>query len=483
MREEQRDVVVVGGGISGLPVAWHLHNAAVDVCLLEAGGAVGGCTRSESRDGFLLEKGPFNVIVRDPAFEALLEGVASEVTVVTASPAARRRYIYRRGRLFTVPTNPISLATTGLLSIGGKWGLMAGLLASRRGGEAEETIEQVAIRRFGKNVSDTLISAVIAGIFAGDIRKLSLQACFPFVAEIDQRARSLIAYGLVKALGSKGGKKGRKKRRWRGLVSIDGGLGTLTETLGRALGPNLMTDCRAETVREVDDGYEVSYGNGGDATGTIRCRRLVIALPTAEAARLLQPLIPDAAGIIKTIESSSLVVVNLGFRRLDVGHPMEGYGFLVPHDETGFPLMGVLFADSIFPHHAPSDSRLIRVFIGGASNHQAVEWSDEDLLKTAMGSLRDLFQVSGDPVLIDICRYPSAIPQYHVGHVEKIAGLRAAIATKPGLHLVGNYLEGVSLNDCVRVAVDLASEIITETAPRQSLAAVCEEGAVGSATV
>jgi len=459
MNERVRDVVVIGGGISGLTTAWHLKRAGVDVCLLEAEPSVGGCTRTQRRDGFLLEKGPFNVIVRDPAFEELLAALEDDVKVVTASRAARKRYIYRRGRLWAVPTNPISLATTGLLSFGSKCRLMTGLLIGRRAGDDEETIEQVATRRFGKEVSDTLISAVISGIFAGDIRRLSLRACFPNVARVDREARSLIAYGLAAAFRGKKGGKEKRRRRWRGLVSIDGGLGALTAAMGESLGPDLITETRVESIRETDDGYEVSLRHRDETTTKLQCRDLVIASSVGEAARLLNPIVPDAAKSIGEIESSSLVVLNLGFRRDDVGHPLEGFGFLKPHDETGFPLMGVLWADSIFPHHVPPDRRLLRVFIGGASDPEAVSRDDADLLATACDSVRDLLQLSGDPVLTDICRYPAAIPQYHFGHTERIERVRAAVAAKRGLHLVGNYLEGVSLNDCVRVGKRVALEI------------------------
>ncbi len=460
-----RDVVVVGGGISGLTLAWHLHRAGVDVCLLEAQSEVGGCTRTEQRDGFFLEKGPFNVLVRDPAFEELLDGVSDLVKVVTASKAARKRFIYRNGSLMPVPTNPVSLAATPLLTVGGRWALVSGLIASPRGREREETIEQVAVRRFGRDVSDTMISAVVSGVFAGDIRKLSLRACFPAVARVDREARSLIGCGLSKAFRSKAKSNGKPRRRYKGLISVEGGLGALTGVLGSSLGPNLLTNCPVESIREVDEGYEVTLWTDNGTHAPIRCRRLVIASPTAVASRLLACVVPRASEIIDSIESSSLVVLNLGFRREDVGHPMEGYGFLVPHHETAFPLMGVLWADSIFPHHAPEDKRLMRVFIGGAHHPEVVSRTDDDLLATSMDALRNLLAVSGNPVLVDVCRYRAAIPQYYLGHTDKIERLRAIVADKPGLHLAGNYLGGVSLNDCIRASTQLAAELIRETVP------------------
>ncbi len=458
MSESVRDVIVIGGGISGLTTAWHLKRAGVDTCLLEANDTVGGCTRTERREGFLLEKGPFNVMVRDPAFEELLVALSDKLSVVCASPAAHSRYIYRRGRLWKVPTNPISLGTSGLLSFAGRCRLLRGLLASSRPGEAEETLEQVAVRRFGREVTETMISAVVAGIFAGDISKLSLRACFPSAARVDREARSLLAYGLTVPLRSRG-KKEKHRRRWRGLVSIEGGLGALTAAMGDELGDGLITGCPVRSVRPVDGGYEVTCPSDEQTGDKLRCRKLVIASPASEAGRMLAPFVPAATEELKAIESSSLVVLSLGFRRGDVGHPLEGFGFLVPRHEPDFPLMGVLWADSMFPFQAPPDHRLIRVFIGGVRDPEAASRSDAELLAIATESLRDLLQITGEPVLVDTCRYPAAIPQYHVGHVEKIARVRAAVADHPGLHLVGNYLEGVSLNDCVRFGEHVAGEI------------------------
>ena len=462
METKQRQVAVIGGGISGLTTAWLLRKAGVDVRLFDAASSVGGCMRTDHRAGFLLEKGPFNVMVRDPAFEALMDDVAGEVEVVPADRAAKRRYIYRRGAIHVLPSNPIALATTKLLSPRGRVRLMTGLVASRRGGPFEETLEQVAVRRFGPEVADTFISAAVSGIYAGDIGKLTLKACFPGVARVDREARSIIGFGLAKALGSIGHRKNRKRRRWRGLVSLDGGLGALSDALGRRLGSDLLTGCQVRQIKRNGTGHDVTFQDEAGTTQTQSFRQVVIALSASGAGQLLAPALPEAGDQLGSIESASMVVINLGFHREDVGHPLDGFGFLVPRNEPDFPLMGMLWADSVFPHHAPRDRRLLRVFIGGARDRSAVGRSADELVDTAIGAVRDLLQIRGEPCLVDICRHKSAIPQYHQGHTEKIARIRSAVDSVPGLHLVGNYLEGVSLNDCVRLGARVAGEVAQE---------------------
>ncbi len=469
MNEKLHDVVVVGGGISGLTAAWRLKHAGVDVQLLEAASKVGGCAGTERRDGFLLEKGPFNIIVRDPAFQTLLTEFADTLDIVSASRDARKRFIYRNGRLHAVPTNPVSLATTGLLSAAGKARLIAGLVASRRPC-GEETIGQSATRRFGQQVSDNMVSAVIAGIFAGDVHRLSLKACFPGAHQIDCDMRSPIGFALSKIVSRRS--KPAFKRRWKGLVSLRRGLGELADTIGQRLGSGLLRDCTVTGIRHLhnqqsedpdksanENAFEVDYVRPDGETSTVRCRRLVLASPAHVTGRLLHPLAPAATDLLNGINCASLVVVNLGFRRADVGHPLNGFGFLVPGNEPDFPLLGTLWADTIFPHHASPDSRLIRVFIGGSRDPAAIDRSDDALRTTAIEPLRQLLDIRNDPVLVDICRFRNAIPQNHVGHAETINSLRAAVEHLPGLHLIGNYLEGVSINDCVRLATTEAERI------------------------
>ncbi|MCH7870412.1 MAG: protoporphyrinogen oxidase [Planctomycetes bacterium] len=450
-----KDVIVVGGGISGLTAAWHLGNAGLDIALLEATKSVGGVMQTHYRDGFLLERGPFNIMVRDPAFEDLLGAISDRVNVVSADKSAQARFIYRHGRLIKVPTGPLALMTSPILSLRGKCRAIMGLFLSRRGAETDYTLEEFAVRRFGREVADTMLSAVISGILAGDISKLSAKACFPALGRFDRISRSPLGYELSRLFA---GEK-KRKRRWKGLVSFDRGLGAIGDAIAVRLGDNLIANCRVDSIARAAGGFTLHCTRRGDEH-TYRCRRLVMALPAAAAGRLLAPIQAGASLELERIKSASLAVLNLGFRSRDVGHPMQGFGFLVPRNEPNFAPMGVLWADSAFPHHGRPDHRLIRVFMGEARTPAVNSWSDEELANTAMDSLRDPLQLRGEPMLIDVNRFPNAIPQYHLGHLDRIERVRKLCGTIPRLHLVGNYLEGVSINDCVRLSTRVANEII-----------------------
>lgn len=463
MNNNRRDIVVIGGGISGLTVAWHLRRAGRDVALLEAQHAVGGAMQTEQRDGFLLEKGPFNVIVRAPEFEYLLSELSPAVKVVTADDAAKKRYLYRHGGIHAVPTNPVGLFATPLLTKGGALRAMRGLCLSRRGDGSECTLAEFATRRFGREVADTLLSAVVAGIFAGDIYKLSAYACFPVLEEFDRHSHSPMGRTLRRVPQMiRKRRNPALQRRWKGLVSIDRGLGGLAQALGDTLGDNLWTSTQVGEVTRDDDGWQITATRNG-APVTLTTRHLILATPAHEAARLIRPHTPAAADLCDTIDSASLTVINMAFPRDTVRHPLDGFGFLVPQNEPDFPLMGVLFADSAFPHHAPPDQRLLRVFMGGSRTPDIIARSDDELIATARAGLRDTLGVTGQPTLIDICAYPSAIPQYYLGHRERVADLRRHVAELPGLHLAGNYLDGVSINDCVKQGQHLAEALLAET--------------------
>lgn len=458
-----RDIVVIGGGISGLVAAWQLKKAGRDVCLVEAEDQVGGCMRTERREGFLLEKGPFNIIARASAFHQLLDDFDDQVRIVPASKESKSlRYVLRGERLIEVPSGPLSLMTTPLFSFRAKRRLIRGLFSSPPATEKEETIDQVATRRFGPEVAQFVVDPLISGIFAGDSRELSFKACFPSIAEVDRNVGKPLRFMRRRAKEAR--KDGSDDHpRERGLISFQDGLETLPRAIGRRLGRRVRTSWPVEAIEVVDRGYVVWGPENAEGPASIPARQVLIATPGTVAALLLQPLLPEAAKVIESIDTESLVVLNLGFRGTAAAKPIEGYGFLVPRREKGFPLMGVLFASSVFPHHAPEDDILLRVFIGGPRMPDAHAMGDRDLVDMAMRAMRHKLRLFGKPAMVDVCRHPHSIPQYKVGHVEKIERLDRLVAGRRGLHVVGNYLSGVSINDCIRQGFRAAERMLSET--------------------
>ncbi len=461
--ETHSDVIVIGGGISGLATAWTLRNAGADMMLLESKNEVGGCMRSELRDGVILEKGPFNVLVRDESFHDLLDASGNEVEAISASLESKARFVLKDGELQAVPAGPGPLLKTKLLSTAGKLRLMRGMLASRPGAP-DATIAEAAARRFGPEVADTFISSIVAGVFGGDSAKLSLDACFPSAGAIDRTARSPLFPAISAARPKK--KTGGPERPKRGLVSFRDGLQSLPNWLADQLGDNILRGCTVNKIWREGENYALCTEMGG-VQQLRTARQIVLATPVDVASDLLTGISPVAADQLKQVHSSSLVVANLGYRATDVEHPMSGYGFLVPASEP-VPIMGVLWADSAFPHHAPSGQRLVRVFMGGPRDLKATTRSDDEIVRIAHDAIQPLLGLGDEPNLVDICRWPNAIPQYEIGHVDRADRVEAHVAECRGLHLAGNYLRGVSINDCVSNGVKVA-EAVLEQQPVRSL--------------
>jgi protoporphyrinogen/coproporphyrinogen III oxidase len=455
----RKQAIVIGAGISGLVAARELAKAGVDVALLESHDKVGGAMQSEQRDGFVLEKGPFNVLVRDDAFHELLQEAGEAVGPVQASDAANARYLYKDGAIHKVPMGLGPLLKSPLLSLPAKIKVSLGMFLSKRATTPEPTIYETAKRRLGPEVADIFISSIVAGVYGGDSSKLSLKACFPNAQVFDQEKRCPLLYEMAVLKRKKRMYEAHPERKaLKGLVSFTGGLQSLGDWLAGQLGDGLQLGCTVKSIVRNNGGYHIAAESNGEAHA-FYTEHLILATPHLASARLLEALTPELAQELKGISTASLVVLNLAYPREQVGHDLAGYGFLVPLSQTDLPVMGVLWADSAFPHHAPADQRLLRVFVGGPRDPGAPERSDEELLKTSTAAIRPLLDIEGEPSLVDICRWPDSIPQYEVGHTERIERAEARLKESPGLHLVGNYLHGISINDCVRESTKFAKNL------------------------
>jgi len=454
---KQRDVVVIGAGVSGLTFALDLHRQGVDVLVVEKADQPGGCAQSVLQEGFLFEKGPFNLLVRDPLFEDLLESLSDRLEVVPPAPSAKIREIVLGGKRRKVPASLGEAISTPLLPFSQKLRLISEPLLGKRPTSPDPTLGDIVRRRFGYALADNVVSAVVAGVYGGDSDQLSARACFPMLWEVDQTSGSLIL-GLIKR-GFQS--KGKPKRRWKGMVSFREGVGGFCNAMASLLGEKLLLGHEATSLSRTSDGYRIETSNSDGTHRLINTRNLVLSTDLPATRALLKPWAPDLTAILDPIQSVSLAVVNLGYGPKAFDTPPQGFGFLVSKPEKDIHILGALWASSVFPHQAPEGCHSIRVFVGGVRSPSWAGLPEQELTERAISELTRFITIHEEPRSVYVSRWPEAVPQMVPGHCDRIASLEQALGHYPGLAFVGNYTRGVSVNDCVVNARQAANRMIS----------------------
>jgi oxygen-dependent protoporphyrinogen oxidase len=445
------ETIIIGAGISGLTAAWRARQAGRDVLLLEASDRPGGVIRTESVDGFLVERGPNSVRVTEE-IDALVAGLGLEDEMVTGDPHAPR-YIFHDGRLVRAPMGPGSLVTTPLLSARAKLRLLGEPLVGRPKSDAEQSIREFVTRRLGREVHDVLVSAFISGIYAGDTSRLSADAVFPKLVEMEREHGGLLrgAVAMMRAKKREAAARPpapKPKRRGMTIVSFASGLSRLPERIGEVLGESLALNTPVEAI-ERDGGRVAVRTASGDRH---EAAEVVVATDAGTASRLLAPLAPRAAELLGAIVNPPLASVSLAYARDDVAHDCAGFGFLAPRG-AGLRTLGAVFPSSLFPGRAPEGWHSVTCFAGGAVDAGAVDLDDERLVAQVAADLERAVGARGAPRVLTIARWARAIPQYTMGHARRVAEIERDAAAA-GVRLLGNYLRGVSVGECVAQALE-----------------------------
>jgi len=450
-------VVIAGAGVAGLAVAFELvrrGGPGLEVAVLEAAERAGGNLRTEHVEGFLCEWGPNGFLDSAPDTPALVQALGLGPRVVVSADAARRRFLYRGGRLHELPESPFAFLASPLLSPAGRLRVLGEPFAKRRP-PGDETIHAFASRRIGREAADILIDAMVSGVFGGNARELSLRACFAKMWEMETEHG-----GLVRAMIAKR-RRGRRSSGGVGapsgrLTSFAGGVQDLADALVRALEGRVRTGA---AVTALDRGrarrWDVTLASGE----TLAADAVVLASGAAASAPLLDPLAPTVATTLREIPSAPMVVVALGYDRATLGHPLDGFGFLVPRGE-GLRMLGALWDSSVYPGRAPAGRGLVRVMLGGAHDRGAIALGDTTVLSIARDELRTAMGITAEPMFIRIFRHPVGIPQYTVGHIERLERIEAGLTSLRGVFVAGNSYRGVAINACVAEAGPLADRVI-----------------------
>lgn len=460
-------ILIVGAGISGLSLAWILKTRTaperVEIAVLERRTRPGGNICSRRIDGYLCESAASGFLDSAPATLSLVRELGLAPRLVPSREAARRRFVYRGGELHPIPGSPRELLCGSLLSWPGKLRLVAEPLSARRP-LGDETIYDFAVRRLGSEAARRLVDPLVSGILAGDARQLSLRACFPRVWQLETEhgglLRALLATRRRSTRGGPGAPAGR-------LTSFVGGMGDLTDALHDRLAGAVLL---GRQVAGLEAAAPADGPPGGrrylvdvEGRGRIEADAVVLTGSAGESARLLRRLDPSLAADLERIPTAPLAVLSLGYDAAAIGAargPLDGYGFVVPRDESP-RILGVVWESSIYPGRAPDGKLLLRVLAGGARDPEVVDLTDTQLLAQVRRDLAATMRIDEEPEFVRIVRHRVGLPQYTVGHLERLAAIEHRLARHPGLFLGGNSYRGVSVNACIAEAAALADRVLS----------------------
>ncbi len=474
------DLLVVGGGVSGLALAREVlvRRPGWRMAVLEAETRPGGTMRSDRVAGCLCEWGPNGFLTNVPHTRDLAVDLGLGDRLLPADPAAERRFLYVRGALRELPMKPAAFLRSDLLTVRGRLRVLAEPFKGRRR-TGDESVFEFASRRIGPEAASVLVDAMVAGIYAGDSTRLSLQAAFAKMARMEDEHGSLfkamLALRRARKRAGAPARAGGPMGPGGALTSFDEGMEVLVRRLAGILGERLVTGSRATSLEPVPGGYAVESEESG-ATVRRTARRVVLATPAYFSAALLESSRPRLARRLNEIAYAGITVACLVYERGQIRHPLDGFGFLVPRGQ-GPRILGCIWTGSIFPPHVSGQNVLLRAMVGGARDPEGAmlcEGRTVDLVHTELD--RILGGISGRPGAVRLYRHPKGIPQYELGHPERLRAIAGDLSSAPGLHLIGNAYRGIGVNDCVREARELADTL----AGSGSEASVEVQGPAGS---
>ena len=471
----EKRIVIVGGGITGLAAAYSLRQQArtlqqpLEIVLVEAAPRLGGKIATERVQGFLIEGGPDAFLTQKPWALQLCEQL--DLTDQLVAPRPGKTYVLLGGRLRRLPEGAMGLIPTRLGSfirseLFTPWGkLRMGLdwlIPPRRDGH-DESLAQFIKRRLGHEALERLAEPLLAGVYAADPERLSLLATFPRLRELERQHGSLIR-GVLRQRRlqrpPRSGGSGSVEKPRPVFMTLRDGLSALVDALVAQIQSSVSL-CMGQRVVRLERVKAASYQLTLADGQKLIADAVVLATPAYVTAELLEALSPEAAALLAEIPYASTAVVTLAFRRSEVERPLDGTGFVVPRVE-GRALTACTWSSSKWPERAPEGFTLLRSFFGRSGAEETLKLADNELIELALKELRELLGIRGRPLLARVHRWPKAMPQYRVGHLERLAQIENALSEHPGILLAGAAYRGIGLPDCIHQGVQAAERVLQQ---------------------
>jgi oxygen-dependent protoporphyrinogen oxidase len=474
-------VVVVGGGIAGLSTAYALQEQArlagmpLACTLIEARERLGGVILTERVDDFVIEAGPDSLLTQKPWGLDLCRTLGIGERLIATNERQRKIYILWGGRLHPLPEGLVLIAPTRcmpllrsrLLSWPGKIRMGLEYFLPPRPSNGDESLAGFVRRRLGREALEKIADPLLAGIYAGSSEGMSVLATFPRLHEFERIHGGLIRGALAqrRALRQASSTNGHPPPTL--FMAPQGGMAEIVEALSRRLDqvvPRLGQPVQRVTPRGEGAAERHGYAVHLDGATTLQADAVVFATPAHSTAGMVESFHPRLAAALRAIPYVSSATVSLAYRRGDVSHPLDGFGFLVGKRE-GRRIMAATWTSTKFSYRAPADAVLIRSFVGGAGREDLVALDDAALIQLVREELGATLGITAAPLLARVYRWERANPQYVVGHLERVDAIEQLLLPYPGLYLTGSAYRGVGVPDCIHQGTQTAERLLAALAP------------------
>ena len=454
-RLQDKQVVVIGGGVSGLAAAFQIMRKGIPVRVLESNARPGGLIRSERESGFLMEHAATCVFNFLPEVDLFCRSLGLDRTMVLRREAAKRRYLLKDGQPTPVPDTLSGFITTKLISPMGKIRMMMEPFIPRgpAGGD-QETVAAFITRRFGREFFEQTIEPYVSGTLAGDAERACLRSVFTQFATLEEEQGSIVKGAVIRKL------KGIRTTDCRARVfSFLNGMADLTDAAAQQLGEAFLPNQTVQAVERRGKQWYVSATGLDGRAESYAADAVVIATPAGIAGKLTRPLCKDLGMLLAGLTYAPMVISYLGFSNKQVEHCLDGIGCLIPKREKEFNLLGSLWPATLFEGRAPEGKALFMNYMGGVRKPGMVEKTDEALTDIGLTDIRRMTKARGTPDFSKVIRHRQALPQYNIGHRMFLAGLEDNLKRLPGLFLAGNYLKGVSVRACITNGIEISERV------------------------
>ncbi|MCH7827278.1 MAG: protoporphyrinogen oxidase [Bacteroidetes bacterium] len=448
-----KNIVILGAGISGLTVAYLLKKEGFNVTVLEKNKKAGGTIETIVENGFLFDKGPNSSLETYPIIKTLIDELKLKDELVYANPIGNKRYILKKGKLLHLPMSPRAFLSTSLFSVKAKLRLLKEPFIGK--GKSEESIAEFVKRRIGTEFLDYAISPFVSGVYAGDPAKLSVKFAFPKLYELEQKHRSLIL-GTIKTIRERKKRKEKSKQNAK-MFSFKNGMHTLPNRIAEVLGNSLLSSSEIINIEKKLDGYNILFTQNNEQK-EINADTVISTLPAYVLSNLIKNIDEETAKHLNDVFYPSVLVLFLGYKKESVKRKLDGFGFLIPQKEKK-SFLGVIWNSLLFPKRTEDDNVCFTLFIGGALNKNLSLRTKEDCITKTIKEFSEIMNIKEEPFFTSTKFWEKAIPQYNIGYEKVDKAIKHFESNNPGFFLGGNYRRGIALGDCLHSAEIICEEV------------------------